>query len=801
MRADLPLAVVLLAVALAAGHSPDGALSWRDHGPANHGGHFLGAAWDPSDPTGESWYVAAYGGGVYHTRDAGASFEPMGLEGPVSTVAVPWERPERVFAGTGRNVFGDMNGLDPVPSAGTGLYRSDDYGSTWQPTGFPQDGAPDLGYITHVVVSARGDSVLAATYRRVFYSIDGGDSWSEGDAKGPDQGASRTQHMDLIAHPRHFRVQYALFRDREARDPAAGGAEMYTTTFVLRSADGGARWDTLYAAGVRTAGRRVALAIAPSEPHIHWLTLYDQVPARFFRSTDYGASWTEMAFSDPADGAWHGTSYFAIHPWQSDTLLLPQLATYLPAMNALQVQSAMPAYPAQRISAPLIGDTPHDNSQTAIDGYVFYSINTANGRLLRTVHKYAAGQLVADALDPEDAPGLTVAHVADVCKHPRLEDTGADYRYTATTPESGALRSPSANAIDPAWMRVQPYQSGAANLVLCHPSDHDLTLMISGLDPRVYRSKGPVNGPDDWEPIPDLDGTHAHDLSGSLLTPDLVYAATEDGAFRSDDFGSTWTQVHSRLPYHIEASKADSRVIWTEDFLSRDGGQTWQELPREFDGNVYSHASDPSIVFTCNGPAVTRWDDWGMRPSVLAHSADLGGQACNDLIVFPQDSTWLWVATNTGLWETADGGDTWRNAQRGLPAVGINRLHLGDTQVVVATQGRGVWSVDLLDVEAHLTSTERLQAAMPDEPWILNNYPNPFRSRTTLDIEVRRSAYIRLDVYDVSGRKVTTLADRTMPMGRHRIIWNATGYASGMYLLRMSANGRHVHTRHVLLAQ
>jgi hypothetical protein len=58
---------------------------------------------------------------------------------------------------------------------------------------------------------------------------------------------------------------------------------------------------------------------------------------------------------------------------------------------------------------------------------------------------------------------------------------------------------------------------------------------------------------------------------------------------------------------------------------------------------------------------------------------------------------------------------------------------------------------------------------------------------------------VRLDVYDVSGRRVGRLAEGSYGAGRHRVRWDARGIPSGLYLCRLEAGGRAVTRKIVRL--
>ncbi len=68
-------------------------------------------------------------------------------------------------------------------------------------------------------------------------------------------------------------------------------------------------------------------------------------------------------------------------------------------------------------------------------------------------------------------------------------------------------------------------------------------------------------------------------------------------------------------------------------------------------------------------------------------------------------------------------------------------------------------------------------------------YPNPFRAATELSLAVPESAPVRLAVYDVLGREVAVLLDGAVAAGRHTVRFEAAGLPSGVYLVRLEADG------------
>jgi len=65
------------------------------------------------------------------------------------------------------------------------------------------------------------------------------------------------------------------------------------------------------------------------------------------------------------------------------------------------------------------------------------------------------------------------------------------------------------------------------------------------------------------------------------------------------------------------------------------------------------------------------------------------------------------------------------------------------------------------------------------------NYPNPFNPTTNISFELPEQSEILLEVYDATGRRVTTLASGSFSSGHHTMKFDASNLASGLYIYRM----------------
>lgn len=79
------------------------------------------------------------------------------------------------------------------------------------------------------------------------------------------------------------------------------------------------------------------------------------------------------------------------------------------------------------------------------------------------------------------------------------------------------------------------------------------------------------------------------------------------------------------------------------------------------------------------------------------------------------------------------------------------------------------------------------------------NYPNPFAGRTTVAYDLADAVYVRVEVYDVAGRRVATLVDESQSAGRYEVAWDAQSLPSGVYVYRTAAGSFHETRKTVLV--
>ena len=101
-------------------------------------------------------------------------------------------------------------------------------------------------------------------------------------------------------------------------------------------------------------------------------------------------------------------------------------------------------------------------------------------------------------------------------------------------------------------------------------------------------------------------------------------------------------------------------------------------------------------------------------------------------------------------------------------------------------------------IEGKVGVLEEMNTLHPPVFSLSQNIPNPFNPVTTIEFSVPRSEFVTLRVFNILGEEVAILVDREVSSGSHKIAWDASGFASGLYFYRLEA-GSTILTKKLLL--
>ena len=282
------------------------------------------------------------------------------------------------------------------------------------------------------------------------------------------------------------------------------------------------------------------------------------------------------------------------------------------------------------------------------------------------------------------------------------------------------------------------------------------------------------------------DGPFISKLSHSRSKPDVIFAVGSDGVYRHKNFGMgryDWEPIKIKdgwsannlvtSAHNVKVSLATDTIVWAgagmyakpdlHIFVSTNSGNRFDSVPNYKDAElgyvsgIATHPVDPHTAYLLfsyeDKPKILRttnlgeeWEDisgFGDKdssdngfPDVMVYS----------LLVMPYNTDIIWAGTEIGIFESIDNGETWYYADNGLPAVSIWQMFIQDNHIIVATHGRGIWSLDLNMVD--------VRDKILDNSIGVKLYPNPSNGSFNIIIENNYFGELQFQIYDINGRKV-----------------------------------------------
>ncbi len=310
----LPAAHAADTVKTATPHGPFHHLAFRNLGPAVAGGRVtsvLGVAGDAA-----LYYVGSAGGGVWKTTDGGSTWKPIFNHGPTQSIgalALAGDNPNWLWVGTG-----EANPRNDILN-GDGVYFTPDGGKTWVDKGLRHAGqigaiAVDADNPSTLFVCAAGDVWKRGPERGVFMSTDDGAHWRKVLYLNDHTGCA-----DLAYEPGNPKVLIAGMWPLQRRPwmLTSGGK----SGGLYRSTDGGLHWSKLTHGLPKGDIGRSAIAFAPSAPE----TVYAVIQAKggvLWVSHDLGSHWSKVSDDHDNDVRPFYFTQLAVMPNDPDRLFL-----------------------------------------------------------------------------------------------------------------------------------------------------------------------------------------------------------------------------------------------------------------------------------------------------------------------------------------------------------------------------------------------------------------------------------------------------------------------------------------------
>lgn len=768
------------------------------------------------------------------------------------------------YYGTGElvgNSAGARNGSGPL--RGDGIYKSTDGGLTWNvlpstTTGTPHQYDQMFDYVWDLVIDTSNqsqDEIYAATIGGVLRSTDAGTSWTTV-LGGVATSNSRFSDLAITSNG----TLYAALSERDMN--LGSGA---VSQGIYRSTDG-VVWTNITPGGVGfpTAYGRIVVGIAPSNENIVYFLIQgtngtngtNQINGhQFWKYTANTNSWANLGASLPNEGTLQGNGQFDsqggydmlvhVKPNDPNFVLIGGTNLYRSTDGGINWQR-IGGYAGPTSYALYSNHHPDLHSGMWRPGSNLIYLSGHDGGVSKTLditsptvswtylnNSYLTTQFYAVAID-QVTPGdpkiiggmqdnssyLTLSTSASVAwtnllsgdgSYCAISDGSIKYYVSAqfgqlyrgrfddlSGPVLEARVDPASGLNNNTYLFVTPFVLDPNNSKVMYFAAAHKLYRNSDIE-TVQNSSGQTSV--NWSEL--TEATLAVGISGRITAigvskspPDRVYySAVYTGSptriFRLDNVttganpiptdvtgsnlptaaGSNVSCIEVNPTDHNKAIVAFSNYNIQSLFYTTDGGSSWTPIG----GNLEQNPDG-----TGNGPSV-RWVE----------------------MIKVGITTYYFVGTSVGLYSTTSlNGPSTVWVKEGASSIGsvvveMVKAREADGLVVVGTHGNGVYSSgDVVSVD------DGSPALAPSSYSLQQNFPNPFNPSTMIRYTVASKGHVRLRIYDVRGRLITTLVNEEKNSGTYEIPWNAVEdgapLPSGVYFCRLDATG-FTETRKMLL--
>ncbi len=753
---------------------------WQNFGPDTVSGRIISIAFHPSDAN--TMLAGSASGGLWRSTDYGQSWQPLTDQYPtmgIGAVAYNPQNPNTILIATGEG-YGFSNEF----TSGFGILISHDAGGTWQMTNATAELSSSFAGMDIAWHPTDTNIVCVATSFGVLYSNDGGHNY--GTALGKIGGRMITDPQD---------PDRLYFVARYYSPSITGGFYMSTNA--------GLSWTQQTGNGLPSPTDMgfSSITIHPVHNNIIYVAV-SQSPAvgsgpleGLYKSSDFGNSFTEIPTN--VDIMCYGPPYEAIClGWYANTILISPADTNTlfaggtrlrkstdGGQNWVYCDTANSAYAVhpdhhQTLIHPLTGDLFDCN-----DGGINYTSDNGNswtsisdGLITHQFYSIAFAQT-----DPDVVIGGT-------------QDVGT---FSTKTAHSGG-----------GWNNDM---SGDA---FGHTIDHQDEDTWYGTSYLILIRMKTTNAGGLWESI--NNGTSMTDQWRMPLVMhpadnQTLLSSNNNFIYRTQDGGDNWQAVYNTgFISTFEYDKFDHDLVYASElyghdmYRSTDGGSTWETLtssPGAPGSPITDLAADPwnpGTLYATLGSfndtnQVFRSTDQGATWVNISDS--LPAVPANTIVVDPFDGQNMYVGTDLGVWYSEDAGSTWAPYNDGLPVVVVEDMHFyePDTTLRMGTYGRGYWRTKAIHPPLPASTKNALVPAR------IKVHPNPSAGSIRIKYRSAKSGTAHIILYNSLGRQILN-REQALEAGLNDMQLDLGDLEAGVYAISIASDDAQVSEK-IILAQ
>ena len=117
----------------------------------------------------------------------------------------------------------------------------------------------------------------------------------------------------------------------------------------------------------------------------------------------------------------------------------------------------------------------------------------------------------------------------------------------------------------------------------------------------------------------------------------------------------------------------------------------------------------------------------------------------------------------------------------------VNNYSFEERNLATARYKYRLKQIDFNGNYAYHNLSNEVNVGIPDVFALQQNYPNPFNPSTTINFDLPLDARVKILIYDITGRQISTIIDNDFKAGYNFVKFNASSFASGVYFYSLTA--------------
>ncbi len=337
---------------------------------------------------------------------------------------------------------------------------------------------------------------------------------------------------------------------------------------------------------------------------------------------------------------------------------------------------------------------------------------------------------------------------------------------------------------------------------------------ICGLDHSPTRGfNKTTDGGMSWIPL-NVPVTTENYFDMSILNIDTQWVVTPDpfggGVFRTTNGGVSWTQQPAPPADHIYMYNARIGFAATGAGLYKttNSGINWLAGAGGFFFDMYF--ADSLTGWKCH-QLMEKTTDGGSN--WINQTLPTGGNIIFNYILkfsnINKDTIWgaggvMFYGSGQDramLFRTTNGGNNW------LFQVPDTSIHIFQYDYIKFINKSNGWAYSPL-TGVHTTTggdtiflsgIQKISNSIPKEYKLYQNYPNPFNPVTNIKYELKVKKFVKVIVFDITGKEVITLVNQNQSAGTYEVDFSGSNLSSGVYFYQLTIDGNVIDTKKMIL--